>query len=179
MKCPRGNRDETFDKIKLTKQVKLIHSLYNRTFLINTISLLFLLLLLFHAESSSFLDLCTNTTKTTDSLVHLISSSRATFYKDCECHIKGLESLVLNDVRLKSRNEEKCSPSKLLIKFDRYSCNGSADDYGSVFKQRLKETSIATVLFAAKSRSVEPESVWLILQPKGKNTPRTTYVTPT
>ena len=118
---------------------------------------------------ATFVDICTNTTKTDDTDVHLISSDSLRNSKQCQCSIKGDRfSVLVNDVRLTSiasKSERNCSPVTLNIFSFKYEC----DIKKGVFNFQLGAASAFTANISLKStaRDILPEMIWITVQPKG------------
>ena len=72
--------------------------------------------LLFSDHFVTFLDLCSNTTKSVDTTFHLRSSKTVETSKECTCSVTGGPFLVaVNDVRLTSGSGNGCSPADFLL----------------------------------------------------------------
>ena len=117
----------------------------------------------------TFLDICVNTATVIDNTVHLLYTGTSKQYQECQCSVTdGLFSLSLNDIRLWSNSEEKCSPAKLQIHLNRYTCDDKKDNYGSVFNTTFEDVmTMITILFQSGSQDLLPEMVWLIIHPQG------------
>ena len=115
---------------------------------------------------ATFVDICTNTIKTGDIDVHLISSDSLRNSKQCQCSIKGGGfSVLVNDVRLTAKSERNCTPVTLNIFSFKYECNIKK----GVFNFQLGAASAFTVNISLKStaRDILPEMIWITVQPKG------------
>lgn len=117
---------------------------------------------------SMIIDICANTTRKTDSSVHLIYKKNSVHhYERCQCKIDNGDASI-SDVRLKSASSGNCSLNKLQIGSQEYSCNATSDHYGSVFEIKgRKETDEYFVMFASDPFHVEPEMIYLTINPAG------------
>lgn len=98
----------------------------------------------------------------------MVSSETVTSFEKCHCTVDGLFTLEFNDIRLKIENDAKCSPAVIQVDFDRYSCNNISTDYEAMFQQTLDSSVIkSSVIMAANSWTIFPESVWIIVKPEG------------
>ena len=124
--------------------------------------------LLFSDHFVTFLDLCSNTTKSVDTTFHLRSSKTVETSKECTCSVTGGPFLVaVNDVRLTSGSGNGCSPADFLLPSSHYVCDSNSENLGSVFKTTLfNSTSAVTVQLQTNSKKVFPQMVWITIQPK-------------
>lgn len=116
----------------------------------------------------TFFDLCSDTTKTVDTTIHLRSSDTLETFKECTCSITGGPFAVdVNDVRLSSGDGHGCSPADLLLPSSHYVCESYSENFGSVFNTTVSNsTSKFTVQLRTNSKKVFPQMVWIIIQPK-------------
>ena len=120
----------------------------------------------------TFVDICTNTTKTDDKDMQLISSVSMGNSKQCQCSIRGAGfSFILNDVRLTSGTsnlKRKCAPVTLKILSLEYSC---ASENGVFNTQLDAPSATANISLRSTARDILPEMIWITVQPKGMHLP--------
>lgn len=84
----------------------------------------------------------------------------------CECTINAGEFLLsLQDVRLKAKANNSCSPAKLQINAQEHFCVDRGD-FASRFAMQQHRQSNAYILLSFHSEITEPEMVWLTVKPK-------------
>lgn len=129
------------------------------------LSLYFVLLL---AEKNMY-DICGNFTKLVTDVVYLMYGSK--FFQECLCFVnRGKFLMILSDIRLMERKQDKCSPAKLHMNEREIFCDDTKDDLGSVFNKSIQEPiENAYISVVLNSESRFPDNVLVTLKPGGKH----------
>lgn len=118
------------------------------------------------------MDVCSNTTKTTNTNVNLLLGNRFNGNIRCQCTIgDGRFSILLNDIRLISTTKGRCSEIELQLDSRIYQCNDTQEDHGSVFNYNAKdETSGVTItLNGSFPTASPPQMIWITIAPTGNH----------
>ena len=120
-------------------------------------------------QFETFVDICFNTSKTDDKTIHLIYTKKNEgMYEACQCNIKGVFSMKLNDIRFKSTQSDKCSQATLTVHNQTYGCDDETSGYGSVFGRSIGEgLSDETVVVTFDPTTLGPEMAYISITPTG------------
>ena len=111
--------------------------------------------------------MCEEHTVTFDYTIHLTLDDFTWGYRECQCWVnKGAFSLIIMDLRLKSRCDGQCTTIEMLIDNNRYAC-----DSGPVFEEmvtlinKLEPNAFISLLMG--SGTSMPEMVRVAVIPEG------------
>ena len=121
---------------------------------------------------ATIVDICENTTFTSEKTIHLTTDGKAKGFEKCECSLKGRFLVALADVRLRSASHPNhCSPAQLLVNFKTYQCDQMTNTDGSVFNKTSSGALTDDVIsYTTNSETEEPEMIYFTAKPEGKYT---------
>lgn len=136
---------------------------------------------------STYVDMCTNTTKKVDDTIQVLTTRTIEESEKCFCTLTGERfTILITDVRLMSPGKNHCSSVELEIGFNSYACNKTLKGSGSAFNKVVGERLSATnILVNNIPETFLPEKIWLTIQPEGSirikcnNIPRKVVATST